>query len=246
MMKDWGIADPAFQATGIPVPILSAIGQEIGRLGCKQVGEWLPLARELWESHGREGRVVAVVALGPMEIAASEQVVPVVLAMARTCAFWEDCDQLAMRALEPVLRRDPVVWLEPFGELVQDENKWVRRAALTAIGRLPMKHPRLTARCVDLVAPALGDSDQDVKRALSFALRLCARGDVAPVKQFIRERRHVSDSNSLWVLCDLIRSLTRTLLPQFRDLLPVYQAFLDNAEPRSRRSVEGALRLLAP
>jgi HEAT repeat protein len=179
-----------------------------------------------------------------MELADPERVVPVVLDLARTCVFWEDCDQLAMKALEPILRRAPGVWLDRFGAWVADENKWVRRAALTAIGRLTMKRPAYASRCVELMAPALGDPDVDVKRALSFGLRVCARADVLPVKQFIASRGTVTGVHSLWVLCDVVRSLWPPLLPQFADLLPVYRAWLQAAEPQARRSVEGAIRLL--
>jgi len=31
-VRDWGIADPEFAAAGTPVPILTAMGKEIGRL----------------------------------------------------------------------------------------------------------------------------------------------------------------------------------------------------------------------
>lgn len=243
-LRDWGIEDPHYEAAGVPVPVLSAMGKQIGNVGRKRIGDSLPLMRLLWQEYGREGRIVAVVGLGPMELAEPEAVVPVVYELAQTCVFWEDCDQLAMKALEPVLRRDPETWLEPIGQWVLDENKWVRRAGLTAIGRLPMKQPAYTERCVELVGPALGDPDTDVKRALSFALRFCARGDVEPVKRFIVDNHSATDADSLWVLCDVIRSMTRTLLPQFVDLMPVYHAWLETAEPKARRSVQGAIRSL--
>jgi 3-methyladenine DNA glycosylase AlkD len=244
VVRDWGITDPDFEAFGTPVPVLTAIGTEIGKRARKRVPDFLPLSRLLWDRYGREGRIVAVVALGPMELADPEAVVPVIYDLAKTCAFWEDCDQLAMKAWEPVLRRDPDTWLGPFGGWVADENKWVRRAAITAIGRLPMAHAGYAARCVELVSPALGDSDTDVKRALSFAVRLCARDDTEPVKRFIRDHRTATGADSLWVLCDVIRSMTVVFLPEFVDLLPVYRAWLETADPRARRGVAGAIRIL--
>jgi 3-methyladenine DNA glycosylase AlkD len=245
MDHDWGIHDPGFEVVGTPVPILEAIGKEVGRLARGRVAEFLPLAQLLWDEHGREGRVVAAVALGPMELADPQRVVPVLYCLARTCVFWEDCDQLAMKAVEPVLRRNPATWLDYFGTWVADENKWVRRAGLTVIGRLPMKHAAYAARCVALVAPVLGDPDTDVKRALSFALRVTARGQVAPVKAFILAKQQVTDADGLWVLCDVIRSMTAELLPQFADVLPVYQTWLETGDPKARRSVEGAIRVLS-
>ncbi len=245
LMRNWGIKDPHFEAVGTPVPVLRAIGGEVGKRARKRVDDFLPLVRLLWAEYGREGRLVAAVALGPMELAEAERVVPVIYELAQSCEFWEDCDQLAMKALEPVLRKKPDAWLERLGTWVADENKWVRRAAMTAIGRLPMVHAEHTARCVALVAPALGDGDTDVKRALSFAVRVCARGDTAPVREFILRHRERTDADSLWVLCDVVRSMTPALLPEFTDLLPVYRRWLETAEPRARRSVEGAIRVLS-
>jgi 3-methyladenine DNA glycosylase AlkD len=242
--RDWGIDNSHYEAVGVPVPILTAMGKEVGKVARKRVGDFLPLARLLWDDYGREGRIVSAVSLGPMELSKPEDVVPVVYEMAQTCVFWEDCDQLAMKALEPVLRKDPENWLEPIGTWVLNENKWVRRAGITAIGRLPMKHAGYTARCVALVGPALGDPDRDVKRALSFALRLCARGEVEPVKAFILAHRDITDADSLWVMCDLIRSGWKAQLPQFVDLLPIYRNWLETGEPRARRSVQGAIRIL--
>jgi 3-methyladenine DNA glycosylase AlkD len=233
MVRDWGIPDPNFEAVGTPVPVLTAMGKEIGKVARRRVGDFLPLARLLWAAYGREGRIVAVIALGPMELADPERVVPIIYDLAQSCVFWEDCDQLAMKALEPVLRKDPPNWLERLGVWVGDENKWVRRAAMTAIGRLPMKQPDYTARCVELLGPALGDPDTDVKRGLSFALRLCARGDTAPVNAFVRAHRDVTDADSLWVLCDLMRSMTRTFLPDFVDLLLIYRDWLETAESKA-------------
>jgi len=242
--RDWGIGDVDYLAVGTPVPILRAIGKEIGKRARRDVDAYLPLIHLLWSDYGREGRVMAAVALGPMELAEPERIVPLIHGLAQTCIFWEDCDQLAMKALEPILRREPANWLERLGTWVRDDDKWVRRAALTAIGRLPMEAPDYTARCVALLEPALGDPDRDVKRALSFALRVSARGQVEPVKAFIRDHRDVTDADSLWVLSDVMRSMTRQLLPQFVDLLPVYRRWLETAEPRAQRSVEGAIRTL--
>jgi 3-methyladenine DNA glycosylase AlkD len=244
LIRDWGIKDPHFEAVGTPVPVLRAIGAELGKRGRESVGDYLPLARLLWDAYGREGRLVAAAALGPMELADPQQVVPAIQDLAQSCEFWEDCDQLAMKGLEPILRREPEAWLAPLGQWVLDENKWVRRAAITAIGRLPMVHAAYTARCVQLVSPALGEPDTDVKRALSFAVRVSARGDTGPVKQFILDHRDRTDADSLWVLCDVIRSMTPAFLPEFVDLLPIYQDWLETAEPRARRSVEGAIRVL--
>ena len=232
------------KTAGTPVPVLKAMGKEIGKVAKKRVTDFIPLARHLWDEYGREGRIVASTFLGPMELAAPEEVIPVIYQLAQTCIAWEDCDQLAMTALEPIVRKDPEGYLDRLAPWVTDENKWVRRAGITAIGRLPMKRTDYTARCLKLVEPALGDPDLDVKRALSFAIRISARGQIAPVREFILAHRDAADPDSLWVLCDVIRSMTKAFLPQFTDLLPVYEAWLETADARTRRSVESAIKTL--
>jgi 3-methyladenine DNA glycosylase AlkD len=232
------------QALGVPVPALSEIGKEVGKVARKRVDDFLPLARLLWDSYGREGRLVASTLLGPMELAAPDKVMPAVEEMARTCATWEDCDQLAMRALEPVVRKNPEKYLETMRSWVGDANKWVRRAGITVVARLPMKRPEYTTSCLQMVEPALGDEDQDVRRAVSFAIRMGARGEPGAVVAFIKDQAHRTDAASVWVLCDAMRSMTRKSLPLFKELLPVYENWLATAEPKSQRSVASAISVL--
>ena len=127
---------------------------------------------------------------------------------------------------------------------VADPNKWVRRAGITVLARLPMKHPGYTETCLRMVEPALGDEDQDVRRAVSFAVRMGARGDPQDVVSFIRRQAHRTDAASIWVLCDAMRSMTRKFLPQFKGLLPVYENWLTMVDPKSQRSVASAIKVL--
>jgi len=236
----------ALKAVGVAVPVLTAIGKTIGRAARRRVDDFLPLACRFGDEHGREGRIVAVQALGPMELAAPEVVIPVIHTLAQTCLTWEDCDQLAIRALEPIVRKKPGQWLSAMEPWLADENKWVRRAGVTVVGRLPMKHPVYTTRCLELTERLLFDEDTDVRRAVSFAIRMCARGEIGPVRDFLA--RYVPPENpaATWVLCDAIRSMTRKFLPEFVGLLPLYERWA--ADPalsaKDRRSVESAVKVL--
>jgi len=233
-----------YQALGVPVPALGEIGKEIGKVARKRVEDHLPLARLLWDHYGREGRLVASSFLGPMELAAPEQVIPVIEELARTCITWEDCDQLAMRALEPVVRKDPDRYLATMIPWVGDPNKWVRRAGITVIARLPIKYPQRTETCLRMVEPALDDVDLDVRRAVSFAIRMGARGEPEAVATFIERQAHRSDPSSMRVLCDAIRSMTKKFLPHFKDLLPIYENWQSSVDAKSQRSVASAISIL--
>jgi HEAT repeat protein len=107
-----------------------------------------------------------------------------------------------------------------------------------------MKHAEYTERCLQLAEPALDDEDLDVRRAVSFAIRMGARGEPEAVAAFIERQAHRTDAASIWVLCDAIRSMTKTLLPHFKDLLPVYEKWQMSVDARSQRSVASAIRVL--
>jgi 3-methyladenine DNA glycosylase AlkD len=234
------------ETVGIPVPVLKSIGKEIGKAARKRVSDFIPLARLLWDSYGREGRVVAVTFLGPMELADPETIIPLLMELCRTCVTWEDADQLAITALDPIVRKKPEAWLPTMELWLVDENKWVRRVGVLVVGRLPMKHPVYATRCLELTERLLFDEDVDVKKAVSFAIRLTARGETGPVRDFLA--RHVPPENpaTAWVLCDAIRSMTKKLLPEFAPLLPLYEQWA--ADPalsaKDRRSVESAVKTL--
>ena len=234
------------ETAGTPVPVLKAIGDQIARPARKRVSDFIPLCRLLWEGYGREGRAIAVIPLGAMELANAETIMPLVMELCRTCVTWEDADRLAMAALEPIIRKKPDEWLSALDPWLTDGNKWVRRAGVTVAGRLPMKRPEYTSRCLEMAECLLGDGEDDVRKAVSFAIRLCARGDVAPVREFLGRHVPPADPAATWVLCDAIRSMAKAFLPEFGSLLPRYQAWAGQPalSARDRRSIESAIKTL--
>jgi len=234
------------ETAGTPVQVLDAIGKEIGKVARKRVSDSTPLMRLLWDEYGREGKGVAVRPLGMMELADPETIVPLLLELSRTCVTWEDADRAAMYALEPIVRKEPEAWLDAMESWLADGNKWVRRVAAIVVGRLPMKHATYTSRCLEMLEGLLFDEDVDVKKGVSFAVRLCARGQVAPVRDFLARHVPPQDSAATWVLCDAIRNMAVKLLPEFAPLLPLYERWA--ADPalgkKDRRSVESAVKTL--
>jgi hypothetical protein len=109
-----------------------------------------------------------------------------------------------------------------------------------------MKQPDYTSRSLALVEPLLDDEELDVKRAVSFAIRLSARGDIKPVREFLARNVPPENPAATWVLCDAIRSMTKKFLPEFLSLLPLYEEWA--ADPslstKERKSVESAVRIL--
>ena len=211
------------EAAGIPIPRLKAIGKEIARMARKDVAQFIPLAQLLWNQYGREGRVVALIVAGAMELVEPERLVSLLLDMCKDCVSWEDANRLAMDALEPIVRKYPDRWLEEIATWLHDENKWVRRASIITIGRLPLKHPSRTGQCLELTKRLLCDTDTDVKKATSFAIRLCAKADPKLVCVFLEKQIPASDPAAVWVLCDVVKKADRKSKPIFAPFLPRYE-----------------------
>ena len=234
------------ETVGIPVPVLKSIGKRVSKEARKRVNEFIPLARVLWEEYGREGRVVGAILLGTIELVDPERILPLLKELCRTCITWEDADRLAMDALEPIVRKKPEQWLSAMESWLIDESKWVRRAGVTVVGRLPMKHPAYTAQCLELAGRLLSDEEVEVKKAVSFAIRLSVRGEVSPVRNFLEQ--HVPPENPVatWVLCDAIRSMAKSFLPEFTSLLALYEKWANDPSLSAgdRRSVESAVKIL--
>jgi 3-methyladenine DNA glycosylase AlkD len=234
------------ETIGIPVPILKSIGKEISKKARNQVDYYLPLTQLLWDGYGREGRVVATIPMGAMELTSPEKVVPLLRDMCRTCLTWEDADRLAMDALEPIVRKKPEEWLSAPESWLDDESKWVRRAAVIVIGRLPLKHPEYAGQCLGLIERLLYDEDEEVKKAVSFAIRLVARAEISPIHELLTQYVPPENPAATWVLCDVIRSMAKGLLPEFVDLLPLYEEWnaAESLTARERRSVQSAIKTL--
>jgi 3-methyladenine DNA glycosylase AlkD len=234
------------EVVGIPIPDLRSIAKQVAKPAARQVDAYLPLMRLLWDGFGREGRVVALIPMGKMTLKAPERMIPLLRELCRSCVTWEDADRLAMDALESVVRRDPERWMSEVKPWLTDGSNWVRRAGVTVVGRLPMKHPELTSTCLQLAEGLLMDEDTDVRRAVSFAIRLSARSDPEAVRSFLERNVPPKDARATWVLCDTIRSMGKKLLPTFLPLLPAYEKWAadPDLDARLRRSVESAARTL--
>lgn len=230
----------------IGVPTLKEIGDEVAKGAGKKVDEFLPLARTLWDEFGHEGRVVAAIVLGSLGPAEPAKILPILREMARTCASWEDADRLAMDAVEQIVRLKPQTWIGSLEPWLVDENKWVRRVGVTVIGRLPMKFPEVTRRTLDLAERLLKDDDADVRRAVSFAIRMSAKGEVAAVVGFLARHVPPTAPSGNWILCDVISSMSKQSLPSFAGMLTRYERWAKDTKlsEQDKSSVDSAVEVL--
>lgn len=235
-----------YEAVGIPIPVLQVIGKEIAKAARRDLQGYLPLAQKLWDSYGREGRVVALIIFGAMVPVEPERLVPLLKELCKGCLSWEDADRLAMDAVEPIVRKYPDLWLGEIATWLTDENKWVRRASITIIGRLPMKHPAHVQQCLAYAEQLLLDTELDVKRAVSFAIRMCAKVNSRLAYDFLEKQLEAPNAAAVWVLCDVIKSMDRKITSTFSPLLPGYERWSASSEisAKDRRSLESAIKVL--
>jgi 3-methyladenine DNA glycosylase AlkD len=235
-----------FEAAGTPVPVLKAIGDEIAKWARKDADKFLPLVRLLWDSYGREGRIIALIPLGAMELIDPSRILPLIKEMCAQCNSWEEADRLAMDALEPIVRKHPDQWLRKLEGWLADENKWVRRAGITVIARIPMKFPALTGQCLAYAGLLLSDEDLDVKRAVSFDIRLCAKANPGLVVTFLENHVPGKDPSSIWLLSDVIRSMDKKLLPHFSPLRSRFQQWRESPglTAKDQRTLDSAVKVL--
>ncbi len=235
-----------FEAAGTPIPVLKAIGEEMAKWARKDVEKYLPLVRLLWDGYGREGRIIALIPLGAMELVDPLLIMPLLKELCVQCNSWEEADRLAMDALEPIIRKNPDQWLEQLEDWLKDENKWVRRAGITVIARLPMKSPALTGQCLDYAESLLYDGELDVKRAVSFDVRLCAKVDPKLVYTFLEKHVPGADPASIWLLSDVIKSMDKKVLPSLKPLLSRFQQWraAPGVTPKDQRTLDGAIKVL--
>lgn len=229
---------------GIAHDILKAIGNEIGKNVKKDYVAFKQLSTLLWNKYGREGRLVSVYILEKLVLINPDEIFSLCNYLAKSCVSWEDSDNLVY-GIEPMVRKKPDIYLNVLKKWTIDENKWVKRVALTIIGRLPMKTPEYTKQCLEMVTPCLEENDLDIRRVNSFAIRLSARGNINAVYDYIKANISGSNGAKIWVFCDVIRSMTKSFLPQFKPLLPDYTAWLESVnDSKSKKSLEAAIKTL--
>ena len=222
------IADPACRAgqrlvapgigptLGIRTPLLDAVAagfrREVRGTGPARL---LVVAEALADDEIRELRWLAIHVLGWIVAADPERAWQVIRRIGRDADDWITVDTLAGVTAAGVLE-EPYRWAE-LEQLVYSRSRWERRLVGSTIATVPHRgHPSghsatVVARGLDLVGQLIGDSEPDVQKALSWALRELARVDPAPVVAFCsaqaRDAATATDGNRAWVLRDTLRKL---------------------------------------
>jgi 3-methyladenine DNA glycosylase AlkD len=222
------LADPTYQAgqrlvapgigptLGVRTPLLDAVLGSLRRAARGVRPARLLVAADALAGHDlRELRWVAIRVLAWILPDDPERAWQVLRRIGRDADDWITVDTLAATAAAGIVR-EPYRWAE-LEQLVFSPIRWERRLVGSTIATLPHvdhdlgRTDALVARGLELIGQLIGDSEPDVQKSLSWALRELARRDPAAVAAFCREEADLAaagqDGHRAWVLRDALGRL---------------------------------------
>jgi 3-methyladenine DNA glycosylase AlkD len=132
--------------------------------------------------------------------------------LARAASDWISVDTLAELYADGVLL-ERFRWAE-LEQLVYSASTWERRLVGATVARLPFAVPRhrrvelVPLPALDLIGSLIGDSEPDVQKSLSWALRSWREVDAAGMEALIEveaaRARRQNDGHRAWVLRDAL------------------------------------------
>ena len=202
-------------AFGVRTPLTRPIHAAVRRAcrGRPDVALWV--AERVEREPYLEVRAIACTLLRISLEADPERSWQLVRRMARAADSWVAVDILAGVAALGILI-EPFRWAE-LEQLIYSPSPWERRFVGSTIATLPFEvvpedRDRLSPRpALDLLGQLIGDADQNVQKALAWALRSWTRVDPTGVERFLDAEAGRSadeaDGNRAWVVRDALPAL---------------------------------------
>lgn len=198
---------------GVRSPLLAAMSRQI-RPALKEapasIALWL--AERLADEQERELVLFSYVALERALPADPERSWQLMRRLARQASEWVSVDELATLYAQGILR-ERFRWAE-LEQLVYSADRWERRLVGSTIARLPFELPKhrraelATSPGLTIIKSLIGDSEPDVQKALSWALRSWNEVDEQSVNAILRDESETAartdDGNRAWVVRDAL------------------------------------------
>jgi 3-methyladenine DNA glycosylase AlkD len=160
---------------GVKVPVLRKMADEVLR-AYKRDGNALRLiALDSWGRGSREHQLMALFILVKLKLEPAERW-ELGVRFLSDVENWESCDQLCAALLGEALAKDPV-YMDVIEGWVEDENFWIRRAALVAPVYLRRaKYSEqvsldLDRRTLALCEILLDDGEKYIRKAVDWSIR---------------------------------------------------------------------------
>ncbi len=200
---------------GVRVPLVRAVARQLrGPLeeGSSATALWL--GQRLVMEEPREVWLFSLVPLAVALPSDPERTWQLLRRLGRRCRDRIAVDTLAeVTALGVVL--EPVRWAE-LEQLVYSSSRWERRLAAASVARMPFQVPAQRRAALDgprgvaLIASLMGDADDQVQKALAWALRSWTLVDPSGVATLLQaETDHAvqhDDGHRAWVIRDALPS----------------------------------------
>lgn len=215
---------------GVRQPLIDAVAAQLRQpLSESSAGSALWLAQRLFSGPEREVRLFSHVPLDRSLPEDPERSWQLMRRLARAAGDWISVDSLADLYALGILY-EQVRWAE-IEQLAYSDSRWERRLVGSTIARLPYHLPahrrRELARlpALMLVKSLIGDSEPDVQKSLSWALRSWHAADPRGVESVLRDEAKVAAANDdgqrAWVVRDALTlpGLDSALVAQLRSRL---------------------------
>jgi 3-methyladenine DNA glycosylase AlkD len=162
---------------GVRVPTLRAMGNALVKQYKAQPEALIDLSLSLWDQHTREHRLIALFIL----VGLKKKLTPskrweLGMRFLPDIADWELCDQMCHALLGQALAEDPG-YLDQLESWIDDDNFWVRRAALVStvlLRRAKYDEPLasdLDGRALAMCAQLLDDNEHYIRKAVDWTVR---------------------------------------------------------------------------
>lgn len=198
---------------GVRGPLLAAVSRQI-RPALKEapasIALWL--AERLATEEERELVLLSHVALARALPDDPERSWQLMRRLARRATEWVSIDELATLFAQGILR-ERFRWAE-LEQLVYSTDRWERRLVGATIARLPYELPKhrrselAASPGLTIIKTLIGDSESDVQKALSWALRSWNEVDQRGVAAVLRDESEIAartdDGNRAWVVRDAL------------------------------------------
>ena len=201
---------------GVRWPLIEAVKRGFRETTRRErTSTWLFVADRLLREPELESRWFAFGLLERLVINEPERTWQLVRRAAREAADWITVDSLAHVVGKGILA-EPYRWAE-LEQLVYSPSRWERRLVGSTIATTPFvdrrggRRPEVAEHGLSLIAQLIGDSEPDVQKALSWALRSLVLIDPDAVASFCETEAATAatsnDGHRAWVIRDTLPKL---------------------------------------
>ena len=201
-----------------PTPLLNSIGDGLGEMLIGK--EWsFDRLMDLWREGKRDERLIVVNALGRLSMVDYKNSKSFVLNILNDLSDWEICDQLALRVVVNLAVQNENEMFSLMEEWIKSRNKWVRRLAIATIPPYIRRKKRGSKMCLQILNKVMKEEDEDVKKAIGWALREVTKKYPESVFKFLQKWAKVKDKNVRAIIKAGMKKLQKEEQEEIKSLL---------------------------